>query len=378
MPGQTSKYVTLSMLALWAVAWNPMMVGRYMPDGRLKVFLFAAVALLSLRLATHWGAAAALFYAYIAGVYVWHGTPPHGTVEMIMITATLLLVPELFKHVKIRQFENLTIGAAILNAFFGILNSQGIYPFLPKNNPDLWNQEVIGGLIGHHTMLAPFLCFALCLSFKRFLEGDRVLYGAISLLFLFVIAIAKSSMGYLSLAAAGFVFVLFHAGVRAAAASIVAGVIGGLALQRVYPDFSALSGRAEPWAFAKLLIEERPWFGYGTGSWSVAADLYSRKNNLNYVWSQLHSDWMQGVVEWGFVGMFLFLLAFLVILTCAHMIYLFKDREAVPYVAGVAIFAVNSFANFGMHITPIGQLAAICCYVTFMAVKDREVLWPTK
>lgn len=70
---------------------------------------------------------------------------------------------------------------------------------------------------------------------------------------------------------------------------------------RGYP----LGDRGAAYAVALAAIEERPWFGWGPGGWTAAAAAHSADPFVRtfYLLVQFtHQDYLQTIVEWGFVG----------------------------------------------------------------------------
>lgn len=396
MQGQVErlpKIAILFMLLTWGWVWDFFhLVGSYQRIGRVKAFLFGVAAVASYRIGQTWHWSIGLFYAYIglhfaffkAHLFFGMGSvvvkaseksqriaiPDFGMVELVLITGTLFLIPEIYKRVSLRSFENTVLFAGAINAVFGILNHFGIHPFMKVSNPAYIDPSLQGkpvGLIGQHTLLSPFLVFTAAIALHRLIgstsKRGSLVYFYIMASSLCVAFLTESMMGFLSLGAATVVFILFYLGYRLAVITSLVGLISGAIAVYLHPSLGDFSGRLGIWAEAIGLIKQRMLFGYGTGSWSVIAKHISDIKVIDGVWTQLHSDPLQAQFDWGMVGMGLIGIFLLKILGRAHFALLFKRRELVPYISGAAIFGVNSLGNFTLHITPLGQITAFCLYV---------------
>lgn len=351
-------------------------IGIFSPrDLRLITFLLLALVMVSIHIGRHWHWSMGMAYAYIGALFLAQGMPQYGIYAMVTMTASLLVIPYVFKHLSFWAFENLVITAGIIQAAAAIPNLWGVYA-TPTSNPYYAHLKPVIGLMGQHTLLAPFLVFSLCFTIHRSFENRMYLIP--SALILSAILISDSSMGYLSLAAAGAVFTLFHLGVLAALGLIAVSAAAVYLVSTLHPGILSFSGRTEIWKDAvsilkgesfiigdrKLTFPHRPWFGYGTASWSVIAEnLAKAKGGLP--WRELHSDPLQALFEWGRIGMIPIILATIALLKKGMLVIQLRDKEKLPYVAGLTALLSNSLANFTLHITPHGQLALIAAFILF-------------
>lgn len=359
------------MLCTWGWIWDFISpAGQFMRVGRLKAFLFGTIGVASLKIGKAWSPPLGLFYAYICIIFVQQGMPATSTMEIFLITTTFFLIPELVKHVRLHTFENIILITASAHGCIGLLNSIGIYPFLPLNNPAYIHEaHPIIGLLGQQTLLAPFLAFALGISLHRFAEAkyatDKLIYKVLSLFYFIVILLAGSVMGYVSLAAVLWIYLLFYQGevIAFSVAAVVWLVAAWFALRHGDRLISEAHGRIEPWTDAIRLIKMHPWLGYGVGTWSVAAEKLAQVHGYKAPWSQLHNEYLQGQFEFGVIGMLILGVQALILTARIHFLYLFRSRRLVPYVAGLAALMANALGNFPLHVAPHGMLLAFCVYV---------------
>lgn len=353
------------ILLTWSWVFDPRLGGSIMRDGRARAFIFACGLLLSTHLAKKWHWSTGLFYAYAAGQFVWSGMPTYMMPGMITLTATLLFVPVLFEHMKLKAVEDLIIFGALLNTVVAGLNSFGFY-WPPLTNPEY--QQPIIGMMGQHTLLAPLLVAALCLSASR-LKENLGIYGSISIAFLIAILLTKSSMGYISLLAAASALIYLKVNWKALALLLTISFASGYAVNTQWPELSSLSGRQIPWSDAAHILSGKPvdvgekqliWpekslTGYGLGSWGIVSQKISTARGMNQHWRELHSDILESVFSFGIIGAALLLVAigFAIRGACANHFHF----------AIVAALLANALGNYSLQIVPLGQIFAISFYV---------------
>lgn len=122
------------------------------------------------------------------------------------------------------------------------------------------------------------------------------------------------------------------------------------------------SARIFLWKEAAERISERPWLGYGLGNYPLAVKPSANYREPIYI----HNTYLDIWAELGMIGLFFFLLAFLLPVCRFFFRGNFSD-EALPAVLAMTVFLGHSmFENilFSVHIFPILLLLAaiIACY----------------
>lgn len=365
--------IAIATTFLMCFAWDYNHYGDFQRHGRIKVLLFGAAGLAAMRIGKCWHWTFAAFYAYVVASFLHFGwspwglpTPkgvvvfvPNGMEEVLCLSACLFLIPELCRRVSRCTIEEFIILAGLINALVGGMNLFGFYAIKLAAQPP---ENLPVGLMGQHTLLGPLLVFCAALSVCRGLETRQLEFHVLAVFLTAVAMATRSSMTIASLGAGALVLVLYYRGPIAAFLLSVAGLSWLFLAVWFLPELGELSGRILPWQDAWSLHVQRPWFGFGIGSWEPLAGAIRDLRGQAGAWTYLHSEPLQGLFELGVVGMLLAFAAGLVVATYAHFLYLFRSRESVPYIAGLAILLVNSAANFTLHIVPLGPLAMLCAW----------------
>jgi O-antigen ligase len=86
-------------------------------------------------------------------------------------------------------------------------------------------------------------------------------------------------------------------------------VIGVEALRKRFDEADPFAGRREMYLSSLHMIRDRPWTGFGLGTWPVAYPRYALYDDGSFV-NQAHNDWAQWTVEGGipFLALLLLLL----------------------------------------------------------------------
>lgn len=359
------------MLSLWGWIWDVSHVvdGACMPNsgncqrgGRVKVFLFTAAILASLRVSRVWHWSVGVFYFYMIAMWIQKGAPNYGFEDVVMVTAALFLIPEIAKHVSNVMFINIIIATSLLHCVVAVLNLFSIFPFLAVTVPLYAVGRIPIGLLGQETLLAPYLAFAFAVCIHQAIESkrlERYIALGIALFNLVIIIKCESVMGFVSLGAGILVLQLFYRGAYETCASVV--VLAAGAFVSFKHGGLGFSGRLTPWLDAWEMIKLEPWTGYGAGSWSQVAQEIAMQRQSG-TWRQLHSDWLQLVFEYGFIGLFLVTVLGLRVIGRVSVLCCLKDREMIPFIAGLAVFSANALGNFPLRIVPHSLLFAYCLY----------------
>jgi O-antigen ligase len=351
---RTESLILLATLFFMGWGWD-YQPGEFQRIGRIKILILGAVCLAAVKISKQWHWSIGLFYLYISAVFLHQGMPGYSVIEIIMVTVTLFLVPEVSKRIDRQMFTNIVLCVAAIHCAFGTMNLFHVYPMIP--NLRMYHPGRPIGLLGQPTVLAAYLAFALPFAIK----GKHYVFSA---LIVALTILTQSTMGMLSLVAVGLVYVLFYRGFWEALGVCIIGTLGCVLFDTFFPEFnlSSFSGRSEPWADAWSLWKQSPIIGYGIGSWSEAANQIGKLRGYERIWIQVHNEYLQGLFEVGLAGMSFIGFYLLRFFGRVHMLYLFRDKTLVPYIAGAAALLVNSIGNFPIHLVPHGFLLAYCIY----------------
>lgn len=358
----SQELILITMLSLWSLVWDYQMMGQYQRVGRVKFFLLATAAIIAIRVGKAWHWTLGLFFLYVMGSNLHYGIPVYSSIDMMLFTATLLVIPEVWNRISRYVIEHTILAASVIHCVVGILNLFWIFPLHRPTEHFAKNDAI--GLLGQPTVLGPFLCLAFAIALSRALRGGkgRAVYIGIAILNVALVIATGSAMSLASLAVVVLVFLLFYGGIRTLYALIVV-VVALIALAYHSNDsLVGFSGRIAPWQFAIEKWQARPWFGYGLGSWSQLAMELMQIQRETRPWVQLHQEFLQGLIEFGIIGMSLIVGLMAALISRSIGIIRAQDKDTLPYLAGVALFAVNSLASFPVHLTPLGQLFALCVF----------------
>lgn len=240
----------------------------------------------------------------------------------------------------LRTFLWFAAGLAVL-AIFTALTSRAGYAF--------WmfpvEQDVLTfGPFVYHNQYAAFIEAILPLAiFRAILDRRRALgYAAIAVLLFASVVVAGSRTGtFLCLAEILLIPAFAHAKrliPGAAFLRVVAGSFAAIALAVAIAGWQAIWMRlreSNPYAVRANLVRssvamfrDRPWTGFGLGTWSVAYPHYALYDDGQFV-NQAHNDWIQWAAEGG-VPLFAIMLA----------IAIWVLRPAARVIWGLGIVAV--------------------------------------
>jgi O-antigen ligase len=114
-----------------------------------------------------------------------------------------------------------------------------------------------------------------------------------------------------------------------------------------YRREETLQERIRPLQDSIAMIEERPWTGFGAGSFYSAFTRYKVKST-EFFYDHAHSDYVEIVTDTGLVG--LALLGAVMLLTLGRTVHLMNDRQG-PHVRGVAAGAGMGIVCALLHAT---------------------------
>lgn len=250
------------------------------------------------------------------------------------------------------------IYIGFLQAIIGNLQAYNIHLiFEPEEE---WARHVASGLTGHPTVFAIFMC---CCLAPALWNRQYLIAGTMAL----SIVNANSSMGFASLGVVIWFFIWHVAKLRIALATLLTAALTTAGLYFFYPEWGiwGITGRQVVWGFGVKAVENAPYFGSGYGSWIqqylpryVDAILDQYKSHIPF---QLHSDYLEVLVEFGVFGVGL--LAFPLVQ------FLLKLRPTWHHAVCAAVL-VNALANFPFQIVPIALIFIVSFVYSMEGIED--------
>jgi O-antigen ligase len=67
-------------------------------------------------------------------------------------------------------------------------------------------------------------------------------------------------------------------------------------------EWASLTGRIDAYRACLLAISSTGWFGSGAGSFFIVFPLYAQSFGIKGFWEHAHQDWLQTILEWGWIG----------------------------------------------------------------------------
>lgn len=324
----------------------------------------------------HW--TVGIFFGFVILRWVSLRMAPVSMVEVTMITASVFAAIFVYQEDDKNLLGNCLVIDGFLQASLGLIEVAGFFPFL-EISPEL--RSIVWPPIaahGHPTILGPYLVATLAFipGAFQFLERwhpvrdvARVIAFAVIIT---CILLTQSTMTMAALLVVVMLAIGFYFGTRAMALSCAGLAVLGGCIIKLYPAVAATSGRLPHWAFAWKNLTP---LGYGPGTWmpiymqKYVGDwrAYQEAQKLGAAavkpdqqfFGQLHNDWLQGVFEFGWIGMAPLFLALIVVSTITLKAILLRRRELFPYAALFFTLAVNASGNFILHTMPAGALLAI-------------------
>lgn len=136
--------------------------------------------------------------------------------------------------------------------------------------------------------------------------------------------------------------------------------------QRLVGLDSGFEGREQIFATARRMTADFPWFGCGPGTFVAMFPLY-RSSSDEFWPAQLHNDWLETQITFGWIGLGLILLAFALVLArrwCSGGIPAGRQFTGLLWQA-LAGALIHARFDFPFQIYSILMLALIWCAVLF-------------
>lgn len=333
----------------------------------------------------HWTVGAFLGFTLLRWVSL--RLAPVSMIEVVMVTACVFTA--IFVHQKDEKnlLGNCLVIDAFLQSILGLIEVAGFFPFLqvhPNLRGLVWPPF---GAHGNPTILGPYLAVSLAfipgaLGFVKNVRERLALQLTAAAVILACIAFTQSTMTVVTLGVVGILAVGFYFGTRALAVSAAVAAVLGAGIIKLYPSAGSFTGRLSHWEFAwnNLTI-----LGHGPGTWFPVAfqrhmtwmraeEAAGRQVGVTNFFGQLHNDWLQGLFEWGWIGMLPLFVGLIVVSTITLKAVLLRRRELFPYAALVFGLAANAFGNFILHTIPAGALFAIGAIYLFRYDFEEETI----
>jgi O-antigen ligase len=86
----------------------------------------------------------------------------------------------------------------------------------------------------------------------------------------------------------------------------------------------------------------------------------------NVFFDKVHNDYLQGLFEFGFLGMGIVFLGLGIVASKCLLLMQMRNRELAVYASCLTAVAVNAVGNFPLHVMPLGFLA---CFFALKVIK---------
>lgn len=374
----------------WGIDW--VQVEDWTRNGKM-LFAVAGIALMAAVYTCrqfHWSVG--LFLGYTLLRWVSLRMAPVCLVEVTMVTACI------FAAIFVHHFDNKKLLAnclaidAFLQASLGLIEVVGYFPIL-KIKPEMADMVWAPlGMHGNPTVLGPYLAVSLAFIPEAFgvvkNATHRFYIQLFAALIIFTcIAFTQSTMAYGTLAVVVMLAIGFYLGLGAMlkSAGVVAAV--GLAVIFFHPAFGSASGRIPQWDFA---MKNATPMGHGPGTWKpvkiqilvnewrayeeAVAEGKDPPRPARQLWDTAHNDPIQGVFEWGWLGMAPLFAGLIVLTTIIWKAIRERRRELFPFAALFAGLLADSCGNFILHTMPAGGLFAIGAIYLFRYDFEAEAI----
>lgn len=321
----------------------------------------------------HWSVG--IFFAISILRWVSMRLAPTSMIEITMITACIFFAIFVYQKDARNLLGNCLVIDAFLQACLGLAEVAGFFPFLQITNPVVWPPIAA---MGNPTILGPYLAVALAFipgafGFIRNSIDRMAVQLAVASVILICISFTQSTMTAITLAVVGIVAIGFYFGTRAMGGALAAVIAIVAVISEMFPAFSSTSGRWPQWEFAAANLT---LLGHGAGTWFPVA-FQMKMNEIRALeaagkdlgnmqfFGQLHNDWLQGIFEFGWLGMLPIFAGVIVLFTITLKAVLLRRRELFPFAALFWGLAVNAAGNFTIHTMPAGGLLAIAAIYLF-------------
>jgi hypothetical protein len=225
-------------------------------------------------------------------MFVLRNYPIMGSLYMLLLPA-VLAIGVYFSGYDRSKFGMWLSYLGLIQAVIAIFQVCGVHLlFTPR---EAWAQNLATGLMGHNTVLGPFLvcCFAPALWQRRYLTASVLFLAA---------ALSDSSMTYASLGFVLWAYYWHRSGPKMAAYSAYLGFTALCLIYALFPSLGVfgLSGRAHIWAQAVTAWKSAWLFGHGAGSWEyVLSPKLVGLVGGTMRWPQIHNEYLECLVAFG-------------------------------------------------------------------------------
>ena len=266
-------------------------------------------------IAFYWVHLVAAFGAYFLGYFLFATRKRYLKILMAIILSSVIPIIIGIKQIVLREF------------FFSSDST------LPRIQATFWHPNLLGSFLFVVTVV--YLVFYLSIKVGKAGVKKKLLFFLPFLLFIPLLGLTFSRTSWVALAFAIFVIAIIRRPLRKPAI-LLGGLLTVLALlierirNRILDTFSwsinnSVSGRMENWDIGFFKLGERPWLGFGPGSFAeVLKDARgSEEGNTS-----AHSDAVRFLVEGGIIGLLSYLLYFVVALIYAFTSFVHYPRSS--------------------------------------------------
>ncbi len=277
---------------------------------------------------------------------------------VILAVSYLALGGDLFRRPKIRTAF---LAVTFLQIAFSLLQFFELDPIFSLREPVLQPQMKFAGFFGHFTFYGAWMA---AMAWYWWVEKHRVT----ALLCSLACFATLSLFALFSWIAAGFALLAWRGRWLLSSVIFAALSLAGLFLSLQSTggeEYFNSNGRFKIWNHVLAAILERPWFGYGAGTFAHEFPTY-HQGFEGKRFEQAHNELLQVFFEGGLVGLVL-ALAVLSMLWWTRKNW-WQKEEVLPWFLVFVVFAANSLGNFPWHSAPM----ALFSMTAYLVLTQRK------
>jgi O-Antigen ligase len=255
------------------------------------------------------------------------------------------------------------LATGIVEAIHGYLQMAGLDPIFERTSEA--TSWIPVGTLGQQTLYGPFMVCA-C--------ATALFLAPMALVLLLPVTVATcSSMTFVSLGMVLVIYLYYQGGIRWIAYASVAAALT-LSILAILGCINPLfddHGRYELWGTLLSLWKNKPFFGYGIGSFQLLGPLAEPQHLVKEhgYFLQAHNDYLQVLFETGILGAFgvLWALASVIRATIKNI----KSPTACLLASIFGSLAANALASFPFHIAPLAFLGLVS-WALLVTLRHKE------
>lgn len=274
--------------------------------------------------------------------------------------ATYIALSVFEKEDFIKIAKALCLSSMIITAY-GILQLIGLDPI--KSFHYLYSQYMpnFTAILDHPSMVGNYLC--LTLPFFLLFRGKKYIFGFMFVLLGLILTKSDLSIIVFVLSMILFSLITYRKNKRIIIGIILACLIlSGIVAVKVdkVDIFNSLGGRVELWKVGYNHLKDNSLFGQGLGvykTFNERADKDPLLDPKGKLVSNPHSDWLNLVIQIGFIGIFLFILV--VVNAYRNFNYDVKNRLGIVYLVSFTSFLLLMTGSFPTEFAPSALLGLV-------------------